>query len=130
MSVVLAGPCQSLIAWYIRSTLNGAERRFESTVDSCVMKLCDGGSLCSLSRSEAHRAPDIVDGDLADALDVLLEQMSPEDVPIQVRAELSRLGICDPGKTVRLRGVHDWTAHLVNIGDRLDEDKDCVGLCG
>src|SRR2546428_9324190 len=113
-----------------RSTLNGAERRFESTVDSCVMKLCDGGSLCSLSRSEAHRAPDIVDGDLADALDVLLEQMSPEDVPIQVRAELSRLGICDPGKTVRLRGVHDGTAHLVNIGDRLDEDKDCVGLCG
>src|SRR3989442_2992413 len=107
MSVALAGPGQSLIAWYIRSTLNGAERCLESTVDSCVMKLCDGGSLCSLPPSEAHRAPDIVDGDLADALDVLLEQMSPEDVPIQVRAELSRLWICDPSQTVRLRDVHD-----------------------
>src|SRR3989442_7142308 len=96
MSVVLAGPCQSLIAWYIRSTLNGAERCFESTVDSCVMKLCDGGALCSLPRSEAHRAPDIVDGGLAGALDVLLEQMSPEDVPIPGRAEFSRPRVCDP----------------------------------
>src|SRR2546425_12919866 len=111
MSVVLAGPGQSLIAWYIRSTLNGAERCLESTVDSCVMKLCDGGSLCSLPRSEAHRAPDLVDGDLADALDVLLEQMSPEDVPSQVRAGLSRLVICDPSKAVRLRAVEEGGRH-------------------
>src|SRR2546425_11703400 len=104
MSVVLAGPGQSLIAWYIRSTLNGAERCLESTVDSCVMKLCDGASLCSFTPTGAHPGPDIVDGDLADAMDVLLKPMCPENVPIQVRAEWSRLRICDPSKTVPLLG--------------------------
>src|SRR2546425_13348235 len=103
MSVVLAGPGQSLIAWYIRSTLNGAERCLESTVDSCVMKLCDGGALCTLPRSEAPRPPDIVDGDLADALDGLVEQMSTEDVPVQGLAELVRLGIFHPHSTAGLR---------------------------
>src|SRR5712691_3456722 len=82
----------------------------------------------SLPRSEAHRAPDIVDGDLADALDVLLQQVPPEDVPIQIRAKLPRFGICDPAKAVRLRGFYDRTAPLVDIGERLDEDKDCVRL--
>src|SRR2546426_51150 len=84
----------------------------------------------SLPRPEANRAPDIVDGDLADSLDLLLEQMPPKDVPIQVRPELPRLGISDPRKPVRLRGLDDRTAHVVDIGERLDEDEDCVGLCG
>src|SRR6266566_1134633 len=84
----------------------------------------------SFLRSEAHRAPDPVYGDLAHASDVALEQMLPEDVPIQVRAELPRFRICDPGETVRLRGLHDRTAHLVDLGERFDEDEDCIGLGG
>src|SRR5439155_4989924 len=86
-----------------------------------------GGSR-SFPRSEAHRAPDPVDGDLAHASDVPLEQMLPQDVPIQVRAELPRFRICDPGETVRLRGLHDRTAHLVDIGERLTKTRIASGL--
>src|SRR2546425_802633 len=60
MSVVLAGPCQSLIASSIPSTVNGAERRFESTVDSCVMELCHGGALFSPFRSVAARVDPVL----------------------------------------------------------------------
>ena len=82
----------------------------------------------SFPRSEAHRAPDPVDGDLAHASDVPLEQMLPQDVPIQVRAELPRFRICDPGETVRLRGLHDRTAPLVDIGERLTKTRIASGL--
>src|SRR5436190_23076026 len=41
----------------------------------------------SCLRSEAHRAPGVVDRDLAHALDVLLEQMPPQDVAIQIRIQ-------------------------------------------
>src|SRR4051812_32657619 len=47
-------------------------------------------------RPEAHRAPGVVDRDLAHALDVLLEEMPPEDVAIQIRIQLSSLGIDEP----------------------------------
>src|SRR2546427_8752832 len=131
MSVVLVPHSQASIAPYAWSPLAGAQRAFESTVGFHASRVLGmdvlrthfpGRKRIALQTSSmgTWRTPWMC------CLSRCRQRMSRfRSVP-----SLSRLGICDPGKTVRLRGVHDWTAHLVNIGDRLDEDKDCVGLCG
>src|SRR5213593_2683910 len=131
MSVVLVPHSQASIAPYVWSPLAGAQRAFESTVGFHASRVLGmdvlrthfpGRKRIALQTSSmgTWRTPWIC----------CLSRCRQRNVPIQVRPELPRLGISDPRKPVRLRGLDDRTAHVVDIGERLDEDEDCVGLCG
>ncbi len=57
------------------------------------------------SGAEAQSRPDVVDRDLTDGLSPALGHEPGEDVPVEVRTELARLGVGDPGKAVVTRGL-------------------------
>lgn len=58
-------------------------------------------------RTEAQRAPRSVEGDLADRSHAMAVQERRESVTVEVRAELSRLGVRDPREPVRAPGLDD-----------------------
>src|SRR2546425_6626841 len=130
MRVVLGPPSQASIAPSGWSPLAGAQRAFESTVGFHASRVLGMDVLRTHFPGRKRIALQTSSMGTWRTPDLLLEQMPPKDVPIQVRPELPRLGISDPRKPVRLRGLDDRTAHVVDIGERLDEDEDCVGLCG
>ena len=121
MSVALAGGLRPFIVvqWPFVSTFRFRLIEVHPPCRFCPLRR----DLASLLRPEAHRAPHVVDRDLTDALDVLLQEVPPENVSIQVRPQLLRLGVRDPREAILLRRFHRRSASLVHVCERPDETR-------
>src|SRR5262249_8443335 len=72
-------------------------------------------------RPEAHRAPDLVERDLAHALDAFAQQVAPENVAVEVRVELPPLGYATPCDAILPRSVDRGGGARVHLCQGLRE---------